>query len=70
MYAGTLQTGGMEVVKIEFIIAATIVLFVLFLVFMILGQKMKTLKSIGKDRDIIYAVSKEIEKEELASGKI
>lgn len=70
MYAGTLETGGMEVVKIEFVIAAMIILFVLFLIFMILSQKTKTLKSIGKDRDIIYAVSKEIEKEELASGKI
>ena len=70
MYACTLETGGMEVVKIEFVIAAVIVLFVLFLVFMILGQKTKTLKSIRKDQDIICAVSKEIEKEELASGKI
>ena len=56
--------------KIEFVIAAVIMLFVLFLVFMILGQKMKTLKSIRKDQDIICAVSKEIEKEELAGGKI
>ena len=47
-----------------------IILFVLFLIFMILSQKTKTLKSIGKDQDIICAVSKEIEKEELASGKI
>jgi len=66
MYACTLETGGMEVVKI----AAVIVLFVLFLVFMILGQKTKTLKNIRKDQDIICAVSKEIEKEELARGKI
>lgn len=58
MYACTLETGGMEVVKIEFVIAAVIVLFVLFLVFMILGQKTKTLKNIRKDQDIICAVSK------------
>ena len=48
-YATTLETGGMEMVKIGTAIALMVVFFILFIIFLLVHQKMKELKRIRNE---------------------
>ena len=60
-YAATLETGGMEMVKIGTAIALMVVFFILFIIFLLVHQKIKDLKSIRKELSTVILVIKEVE---------
>lgn len=60
-YATTLETGGMEMVKIGTAIALMVVFFILFIIFLLVHQKMKDLKSIRNELSTVILVIKEVE---------
>lgn len=61
MYACTLETGGMEMVKIGTAIALMVVFFILFIIFLLVHQKMKELKRIRNELSTVIFVIKEME---------
>lgn len=60
-YATTLETGGMEMVKIGTAIALMVVFFILFIIFLLVHQKIKDLKSIRNELSTVILVIKEVE---------
>ena len=60
-YATTLETGGMEMVKIGTAIALMVVFFILFIIFLLVHQKMKELKRIRNELSTVIFVIKEME---------
>lgn len=63
-YAGTLGAEGIEFAEAAIAASIIVTAFILFLVFMIINQKVKELRAIKNDMEIIFVVAKEVGNED------